>query len=139
MLKHLELFKASSGAAEYRERLESAFQDVVGDDESVCHLISRIEVKIIDIDPTTEDVKIEEIISNFFDEEMATKMNVSLTRRPLRGIQKAYVTLEEAWAFRLLKTVHIKMGWVSCRVHRKTVTNTCHSCLDFSHVAAYCG
>ena len=90
-------------AAEDRGRLNSAFQGVVGDGGSIGHLIPRIELEIRNIDPTTEDVEVEEAISNFLGEEMAMKMKVSLTRRLCRETRKAYVTLEKAQAFRLSK------------------------------------
>ena len=34
----------------------------------------------------------------------------ALIRRPFRGTRKAYVTLEEAGVFELLKAAHIKIG-----------------------------
>ena len=43
----------------------------------------------MNIDLITEDVEVEEAISNFFGQEMATKVKVSLTRRQFRGTQKA--------------------------------------------------
>ena len=36
-------------------------------------------MEIMDIDLTTEDVEVEKAISNFFGEEMATKMKVIVT------------------------------------------------------------
>ena len=43
-----------------------------------------------------------------------------MTKKPLRGMKKAFVRTEEARALKLLKATHIKIGWVSCRVRRKT-------------------
>ena len=48
------------------------------------------------------------------------------------------MTLDKVRAFRLLKTAHIKIAWVSCRVHGKMVANICYRCLSFSNVAAHC-
>ena len=123
-------------AAENRGRLDSAFQVVVSDIGFVCHLIPHIKVEMMNIDATAEDVEVEEAISNFLGEEMATKLKVSLTRRPSRETWKFCVTLEEPRAFRLLKAVYIKIEQVSCRVYRMTVTNRCHRCLDFGHIVA---
>ena len=72
-------------AAENRGRLDSFFQDVVGGGGSVRHLSLRIELKIMDTDSTTEDVEVDEVISNFFGEEMSMKMEVSLIIRPFKG------------------------------------------------------
>ena len=38
----------------------------------------------------------------------------------------------------LLKATQIKIGWVSCRVRRKTELIRCYRCLVFSHMAANC-
>ena len=48
---------------------------------------------------------------------------------------EAYVDLKETWAFKLLKATHIKIGWVSCRVRKKTVAEWCYCCLGFGHMA----
>ena len=63
-------------------------------------------------------------------------MRVSLSKTPYRGNRKAYVFLEKAMALKLLKGAHIKIGWVSCRVHRKKEVNRCFRCLGFGHIAA---
>ena len=46
-----------------------------------------------------------------------------------------YVRLEEARALTFLKATHIKLGWVSCRVRKKTAISRC---LGFGHMAADC-
>ena len=64
--------------------------------------------------------------------------NLSLTRKPFRSTKKTFVRLEEAPAQSLLKANHIKIGWVSCRVRRKTEINRCYRCLGFGHMAVNC-
>ena len=54
---------------------------------------------------------------------------MSLKRKSFRGTKKAFVRLEEAPAHTLLKANHIKIGWVSCRIRRKTEINRCYRCL----------
>ena len=66
------------------------------------------------------------------------ELRVSLTKRPYRGVRKAYVLLEGAKALKLLKVAHIKIGWVSCRVRRKTGINRRYVYLGFGHMAADC-
>ena len=63
---------------------------------------------------------------------------MSLTKRPCRRNRKAYVLLEEARDLKLHKVTHIKIGWVSSRVHWKMEINRCYHCLAFGHTAAYC-
>ena len=38
---------------------------------SIQYQALRIELEIMDIDPTTKDMEVEKVISNFFDEEVA--------------------------------------------------------------------
>ena len=50
---------------EDRGHLDSAFAEVIGASESVRHLISRIEVEIADIDPSTDAEDVEEAVRGF--------------------------------------------------------------------------
>ena len=68
----------------------------------------------------------------------SSDVEVSLTKKPFRGTRKTLVKMEEARALKLLKAAHIKIGWVSCRVRRKTEVKRCYRCLGFGHMAADC-
>ena len=59
-------------------------------------------------------------------------------RTPYRGNKKAYVLLEKARVLKLLKSVHIKIGWVFCKMRRKKEVIRCFRCLGFGHIAADC-
>ena len=63
---------------------------------------------------------------------------MSLTRKSVSGTKKAFVGLEEAPVQTLLKANHIKIGWVSYRVRRKTEIKLCYRCLSFGNMAANC-
>ena len=45
---------------------------------------------------------------------------MSVTKKTFRGTRKAFIRLEEAQALKLLKMTHIEIGWVCCRIRRKT-------------------
>ena len=102
-----------------RGRLDTAFKKAVGARGTVRHLIPRIEVELTNLDPTTEAEDVEDPVRNFFNKEPELELRVSLGKAPCRGNRKAYVLLEEARVLKLPKDAHIKIGWVSCRVHRK--------------------
>ena len=100
-------------AAKDRGSLDSAFRDVVGESRSVRHLFPTVEVEIIDNDPTAGAEEVEEAVRSCLNEEPTSEVKVSLTKRPFRGIRKAFIRLEEARALMLLKATHIKIGCVT--------------------------
>ena len=121
-----------------RGRLDTAFKEAVGARGTVRHLIPRIEVETVDLEPTIEAKDVEDAVRSLFDVEPELELRVSLSKTPYRGNRKAYVLLEEARALKLLKGAHIKIGWVSCRVRRKKEVNRCFRCLGFGHIAVDC-
>ena len=124
--------------AENRGRLDSALRGAVGESGSVRHLVPTTEVEILDVDPSVEEEEVAEAVRSYLREEPSSEVKVSLTRKPFRGTRKAFVRFEEAHALTLLKVTHIKIGWVSCRVRKKTEINRCYRCLGFEHMAADC-
>ena len=123
-------------AGENRGRLDSAFRGVVGESGSVRHLVPTAQVEIFDVDPTVEKEEVAEAVRSYLREEPSSEVKVSLTRKPFRGTRKAFVRLEEVRALTLLKATRIKIGWVSCRVRKKTEISRCYRCLGFGHMAA---
>ena len=119
-------------AVEDRGKLDSAFRDVVGESGSVYHLVPTVE----DVNPTVEEEEIAEAVRSCQREERSLGVEVSLTRKPFRGTRGR--PLSEARALMLLKGTHIKIGWVSCRVRRKTEVKRCFRCPAFGHMAADC-
>ena len=121
-----------------REKIDTAFKEVVGARRTVRHLIPRIEVEIAVLEPTIGVEDVDDAVRSFFDHEPELELRMSLSKRPCRGNPNAYVLLEEARALKLLKGAHIKIGWISCRVRRKTEARRCYCCLGFGHMAADC-
>ena len=106
-----------------REKIDTAFKEVVGARGTVRHLIPRIKVEIADLEPTIEAGDVEDAFRNYFDQGSELELRVFLSKIPYRGNRKAYALLEQARALKLLKGAHIKIGWVSCRVRRKKEVN----------------
>ena len=121
-----------------REKIDTAFKEVIGARGTVRHLIPRIEVEIADLEPTIQAEDVEDAVRGCFDQGPELELRVSLSKTPYRGNRKAYVLLEEPRALKLLKGAHIKIGWVSCRVRRKKEVNRCFRFLGFGHIAAEC-
>ena len=95
-----------------------------------------VEVEILNVDPTVEEEEVSKAVRSCLWEKPPACVKVSLTRKPFRGTRKAFVRSEEASVLTLLKATHIKIGWVSCRVRRKTELIRCYRCLGFGHMAA---
>ena len=98
-----------------------------------------IELESMEIDPTTEAEEVQEVKRGFYAEGAKIQLKVCLSKRPFKVVRNAYVTLGEAWLLQLSKANFIKIGWVSCRVHRKSVADQCYRYLGFGHVVANCG
>ena len=120
---------------EGRGRLNTTLKEVIGASETVCHLIPRIGVEIVDIEPSIEADDVENAVRGFFDHASELEFEVSFTKRPYRGNRKAYVLLEEGIISH--RTI-IKIGWVVCRIRQKMKINRSYRCLGFGHMAANC-
>lgn len=87
--------------------------------EVSCASLTPTEVEVLDIDITTDADEIKAAVRKHFGEETSGEIMVSLTTR-------------------LVRTGHLKMGWVACRVRKKTEVLRCYRCQGFGHMAASC-
>ena len=81
--------------AKDRYRLGSVFRDVVGEQCTVRHLVPMVQVEILDLDPTAEKAEVKETMRSCLYEDPSAQVKVSLTRRPFKGVRKAFVQLED--------------------------------------------
>ena len=93
-----------------REKILTAFKEVVGARGTVRYLIPRIEVEIAYLEPTNEAEDVEDAVRNYFDQGPELELRVSLSKAPYRGNRNAYVLLEKARALKLLKGAHVKIA-----------------------------
>ncbi|XP_033218189.1 uncharacterized protein LOC117173659 [Belonocnema kinseyi] len=96
------------------------------------------EVEVLDLNPTTDAEEVKAAVQSYFKISRVVEIKVSLTQRPFRGNLKAFEELIEELAGRLLRTGHLKVARVSCRVQKKTESVRCYRCLGFNHMAAGC-
>ncbi|KAG5886456.1 hypothetical protein JTB14_012868 [Gonioctena quinquepunctata] len=76
-------------------------------------------------------------------EDQAKLQNTEdITVRSLRptsiGTQNATVELQESIAESLIKTGHIKVGWLSCTVRERIQLQRCYKCQQMGHVRQKC-
>ena len=74
-------------ASKDRHRLDSAFREVVGEQGIVRYLVPMIQVEILDLDSTTEEVEVEAAVRSCLHEDLSVEVKVSLARRPFRGAE----------------------------------------------------
>ena len=67
-----------------RERLGTAFKQVVGARGTVCHLIPRIEVEIADLEPAIEAEDVEDPVRSYLDQGPELELRVSLSKTPIK-------------------------------------------------------
>ena len=72
-----------------REKIDTAFKEVVGARGTVRHVIPRIEVEIADLEPTIKAEDVEDAVRNYFDQGPEWELRVSLSKTPYRRNRKA--------------------------------------------------
>ncbi|KAG5862361.1 hypothetical protein JTB14_030584 [Gonioctena quinquepunctata] len=95
-------------------------------------------VHVLGLDTITHK---EEIVKAI--EDQAKLQNTEdITVRSLRptsiGTQNATVELQESIAESLIKTGHIKVGWLSCTVRERIQLQRCYKCQQMGHVRENC-
>lgn len=82
-------------------------------------LVPRIEAEVLDLGITIDQEEVKDALSRNFG-EMTDELEVNFTMKAFRGSLKAFVELSEDVATKLLRSGHIKVGWLSCRIRKKT-------------------
>jgi len=86
---------------------------------------------------TTKEEVLESLIAEFGEIQLSAASIVSL-RRAYGGTQIATIRLPAKSAEKLLEAEKVRIGWVVCRVRRKTTPIRCFKCMEFGHVAGRC-
>ena len=90
-----------------------------------------IQIEILDLNLTTEEVKVDEAVWKWLRKDPSAEVKVSVARRHFRGARETFVQLVKVHALGLLKMTHINSG----RVRRRLEASRCHCCLSFEHMA----
>jgi len=97
--------------------------------------IPKTTVEIRDIDACTTENEVRQAI---IQAGVEGDLVIRLTNANNRGQRLAIATAQETEAVKLLKTGKLKVGWVICRVRRRTPLVRCFRCLDYGHHARDC-
>lgn len=123
--------------AEARTRFFEAVQKAAVGVSSARELIPRVRLEICDVDCCTTKDEVEEALRRALPER-PRNLQVNLTRPNTRQQVAAIVTLDEISAKALLRTARVKVGWVNCRIRRRTEIPRCFKCLGFGHQSDRC-
>ncbi|XP_073999927.1 uncharacterized protein [Rhodnius prolixus] len=120
-----------------QEALMEKINTVLGDAGTVKKLTPRATIEIRDLDSMTV---VEDVIAAIEREckHEAGEVEVNLTESNNRGQRLAFAKMNEKAVSMLLETSRIKIGWVNCRMRRKTVVDRCYRCLGYGHRSSNC-
>lgn len=123
---------------EDQSKFGEALRGAIGNAGVVRLLVSRAQMDIRDLDASTDETEVRAALLNFFGGEDDGRFKVNLTRANRWGSRMAFVELEERLAVKLENAVHIKIGWINCRVRRRQCLSRCYRCHAFGHLASNC-
>lgn len=94
-----------------------------------------IQIRDMDEDTTEEEVKA--ALKGKIGEE-ANDCKVMLTRPNWRKQRTAIVEATEVSATKLLQEGKVRIGWIVCRIYKKTLITRCYKCLGYGHFKDQC-
>ena len=100
-------------------------------------MVPRTVLEIRDLDSSTSEDEVNQALKRDLQDNNGI-LRSSLTQPNARKQRMAIVTVETSAANRLMATARIKVGWVNCRIRRRTTITRCFKCLDFDHLSLDC-
>lgn len=116
---------------------ETVICSILQESATVRQLEPKVSVEIRDLDSLSSEEEVTEAIRQQLGEH-AGDLRVHLTKANNRGLKVAIVQLSVRGANELMKDGYIKIGWVRCRVKRRTIVPKCFRCLGYGHVSGAC-
>ncbi|XP_046145653.1 uncharacterized protein LOC123988938 [Osmia bicornis bicornis] len=130
----LELRNTSPNA---RLGFTDALKKAVGEDSDVRELIPKDRIEIRDMDGCTSKEEVETALRSVLPEYVGA-LDIVVFRTNNQGQCMAVVAMEQPAAVKVLQLSHIKIGWVSCRIRRRTTVSRCYKCLGYGHESRQC-
>jgi hypothetical protein len=129
----LELGSDTSNKAKFCEALRNA----LGTTATVRNLEPRTTLEIRDLDSYSTEAEVEEAVKKNL-KEFTGALKVFLSKPNTREQRLAFVEIGTQEASELLKIGRVKVGWVYCRVLRRTIVTRCYACFGYGHHQAVC-
>lgn len=118
-------------------RLQEAIKNVIGSNGMCKRLAQTVGIEIRDFDETTDRQEVIEALRREIGDN-PDLFEVYNIRKDLRGTASVRARICMKEATNLLKKGRIKIGWVFCRVRKRTQVIRCYRCHEFGHVRAKC-
>ncbi|XP_043481639.1 uncharacterized protein LOC122510801 [Leptopilina heterotoma] len=97
----------------------------------------RTTLEIRDMDALTEKEDVLGALEKIFTVPTGSR-KVTVLGPNKRGAKLAVVVTSQEDADKLEEIGHIKIGFVSCKIRRRTMVTWCHKCLDYGHIGRDC-
>ena len=121
-----------------RATFSDALKAAMGNNCTVEELVFRVVLEIRDLDRCTSENEVNQALKRDLQGYNGI-LRFSLTQPNTRKQRMAIVTVEASAANRLMTTAQIKVGWVNCRIRRRTTVTRCFKRLDhLDHLSLDC-
>lgn len=120
-----------------KENFCEALRGALGETATVRSLEPKITLEIRDLDCLSTEEEVKAAIQRDL-KDYTGELKVSVTKTNAREQRMAFVEIGPREAHELLKIGRIKIGWLYCRVGRRTVVTRCYACFGFGHHQATC-
>lgn len=122
--------------AKNKENFRETLIGIVGKNGKVVRLEAKATIEIRDLDSLTTTEEVTQAVKKTLKDERDIK--VFLTKTNSREQKMAFVEMDETGARQVLKSTHIKIGWINCRIRRAIVVTRCFRCFGYGHRQADC-
>ena len=116
---------------------KKALNEALGQDGTIRSITPRITLEILDMDTVTTEQDVEEAINREL-QVTIPNLKVGMTKPNSRGQKLGIVDIDAEKATELLNKEKIRIGWIYCRIRKRTLVTRCYRCLDFGHQAREC-
>lgn len=132
------LFELKRSADPNTRTFQEAVQTFLGPETEVRSLTEMGTLEVKDLDEVTTTEELLEALITQFGEIGASPSSIISIRKSYGGTQTATVKLHADKAEKLAKEGKVRVGWVICRIRRKTQPMRCFKCMEFGHIASRC-
>ena len=118
-----------------RASFSEALKGAIGIDCTlVKEVVPRVLLEIRDLDSCTSEQEMEQAFKRDL-QDYNGFLRLSLTQPNAREQRMAIFTVEASAANKLIATAPIKVGWVNCRIRRRTIVSLGYKCLGSDHLS----
>ncbi|XP_033225727.1 uncharacterized protein LOC117178409 [Belonocnema kinseyi] len=112
-------------------------QGALGENNTVQNIVAINSLEIRNLDSYTTREEPETALKRDL-KKLSEQPKVTVSKPNRRGQSLVVIELSAQAANKLLRTEHIKIGWVNCHVRRRIPMERCFNCLWYGHQSRNC-